>query len=217
MFLSVLLLSLTACGTINNALVEKNKQFEYYRIFDIKTDANRNVVANAASKGLGKNVSSANEARPIPTSSTLPEIPGRFQVTEPFKGTAFGALAAQGGGSLGMKMATCEGAVWTANATKNVTNSFNLNLTACLFQYAQGYHLDMYAHFLKQEGGLMQLSRSMANAMVGTPEEWVEKTFLDVVREINTQTNAEISFLEGYPEIQGTPWLDSGESYTKKQ
>lgn len=200
---------------MNNALANKTKSHEYYRIFDIKTTASKNEIATAASNGLGKNVGNANEARPIPTSSAIPSTPGRFQVTEPFKGTALAAFASQGG-SLGLKMATCEGASWTANATKNVDGSFNLNLTACLFPYAEGYHLDLYGHFIKQEGGIMQLSRSMANVMVGTPEEWVEKTFLDVIREINNKTNSTVTFLEGYPEIQGTPWLDSGEKFTQK-
>ncbi|MCL2906256.1 hypothetical protein [Shewanella fodinae] len=66
----------------------------------------------------------------------------------------------------------------------------------------------MYATFSKSEGGLMQLSRSLANAMVGTPEEWTEKTFMDIVRAIQKETGAEISYLEGYPKLSGTPWLD---------
>lgn len=54
----------------------------------------------------------------------------------------------------------------------------------------------------------MQLSRDIAQAMVGTPEQWTEKTFLDVVRTIRARTGAEVSFLEGQPELVGTPWLD---------
>ena len=56
----------------------------------------------------------------------------------------------------------------------------------------------------------MQLSRTMANALAGSPEEWVEKTFLDVVRTVNQKVDSEVSFLKGYPEMQGTPWLDAG-------
>lgn len=57
----------------------------------------------------------------------------------------------------------------------------------------------------------MQISRELASAMVGTPEEWTEKTFLDIVRQIKSETEAEITYLEGYPKLQGTPWLDTGE------
>jgi len=199
---------LGGCGSMNNALVEKTKTIEYYRIFDIKTDSDRQVVAEAASQGLGQNVNDANEAMPIPSFSTPPEEPGRFKLVNPFEGSKMSAFAAMSGGSLGFKVATCDGAVWTANAKREVSGSNNLNLTACLFQYKQGYHLDLYGVFSKQEGGIMQISRSMANAMVGTPEEWTEKTFLDIVKNIQKETGAQIAFLEGQPKMKGTPWID---------
>jgi len=212
---SFALLSLTGCvSAVNNTLAEKTKHVEYYRIFDIKTDANRHVVAKAASDGLGSNTSDINENMPIPTFSEPPEKPGRFKVSNPFQGTKMGALMAAGGNA-SFKVATCEDSVWTANAKKTVNGSFDLTLTACLFEYKEGYHLDMFASFAKQEGGIMQLSRSMAAAMVGTPEEWTEKTFLDVVRSIHKTTSAEIKFIEGYPQVSGTPWLDSGETYSQ--
>lgn len=206
--LVLLLFALNGCGTLNNALAEKKKSVEYYRIFDIKTNAGRDAVIDAGGKGLGMNVGNANEARPIPSYQELPTTPGRFKVVDPLAGSKLAAFANAGGG-LGMKMASCEGAIWTANARKDVNNSFELGLTTCLFEYKDGYHLDMYAHFTKEEGGLMQISRSMANAVVGTPEEWAEKTFLDVIKTIKQDTNAEVKFLEGYPKISGTPWLDS--------
>ena len=69
---------------------------------------------------------------------------------------------AGGAGGLGFRMATCDEASWTAKAQRQVAGSNNLNLTACLFQYKDGYHLNLYAVFTKQEGGLMQISRDMA-------------------------------------------------------
>lgn len=207
-FMAVLLVGLiSGCGTLNNALVDKTKTVEYYRIFDIKTSAARKVVAQAASNGLGKNVGNSQEATPIPSSAELSDKPGRFKLVNPFEGSKLAALA---GGS--MKVATCDGAVWTAKANRKVTGSNNLNLTACIFQYKDGYHLDVYAVFTKKEGGIMQLSRSMANAMVGTPEEWTEKTFLDIVKSIREETSAEVAYIEGEPELSGTPWLDQGAS-----
>ena len=199
--------SLVGCGTANNYLAEKNQTGEYYRIFDLKTTASRQAVAKAASNGLGRNVNNAQEATPIPNSPEIPSQPGRFQLVNPFAGTKF-AMMAGGAGSVGMRIATCEGAVWTAKAQRKVAGSNDLNVTTCLFQYKGGYHLDVYAVFTKQEGGLMQLSRDMANSMVGTPEEWTEKTFLDVVRSIKASTGADIVLLEAQPELSGTPWLD---------
>lgn len=199
--------TLVGCGTANNYLAEKKQTVEYYRIFDLKTTATRQAVAKAASNGLGRNVNNAQEATPIPISSEIPSQPGRFQLVNPFAGTKFAVLAG-GAGSLGLRIATCEGAVWTAKAQRRVAGSNDLNVTTCLFQYKDGYHLNVYAVFTKQEGGLMQISRDMANSMVGTPEEWTEKTFLDIVRSIKASTGSDIALLEAQPELSGTPWLD---------
>jgi len=209
LFIVAISIILSGCGTMNNALVEKNKTVEYYRIFDIKTSSDRSVVIEAASNGLGRNVKSVDEANPIPNFSEPPEKPGRFQITNPLAGTKFERLASMGGGSaLALKTASCEGAVWTARAERGYRGESSLMLSVCLWQYKEGYHLDTYAIFQKPEGGLKQISREMANAMVGTPEEWTEKTFLDIVRSIQKSTGAEITFLEGYPKLMGTPWLD---------
>ncbi|MBP9218752.1 MAG: hypothetical protein KBD39_10280 [Sterolibacterium sp.] len=206
-FLSIAILGTAGCSTTHNYLVEKHQTVEYYRIFDIKTTATRQAVAKAAGKGLGRNVNNAQEVMPIPASADIPEIPGRFKLVNPFEGSKLAALAG-GAGSLGLRMATCDGAVWTAKAERRVANSNTLNLSACLFQYQGGYHLDLYAQFTKQEGGLLQISRDMASAMVGSPEEWTEKTFLDTVRSIRSSTGANITLLEAQPELSGTPWLD---------
>lgn len=158
---------------------------------------------------MGQNINSARENTPIPSFSEAPEKPGRFTLVNPFEGSNFAALAAASGTSL--KMASCEGAVWIAQADREVEGSDSLKLTACLWEYKDGYHLDTYATFKKTTGGIMQLSRSMANAIAGTPEEWTEKTFLDIVRNIKSETGAQIDYLEGYPKLKGTPWLDTGE------
>jgi hypothetical protein len=212
--LATLALLLAGCGTSNNYLAAKQKTVEYYRIFQIRTDAPRAAVAAAASNGLGRNVNNAEEAMPIPSSPDLPEKPGRFQLVNPLEGSRLAALGASSG-SIGFKVATCEGAMWTARAQRSVSGSNSLKLSACLWQFKGGYNLDLYAVFTKQEGGLFQISRDMASAMVGTPEEWTEKTFLDIVRQIKLSTNADISLLEAQPELGGTPWLDPADKMLK--
>lgn len=202
--------SLTACGTMNNYLAEKRISVEYYRVYDIQTKATRQQIAKAASNGLGKNVNGAQEAMPIVTSGDLPEKPGRIDLVDPFANGNMAGLAAfaGGAGAISIKIAKCNGAVWTSHAVRNISGSNNLNIYACLYQYKSGFQLNEYAVFTKAEGGLMQISRDMANSMVGTPEEWTEKTLLDVVRNIGTTTNSKISLVDAQPEIAGTPWLD---------
>lgn len=213
--LALLVSVLPACSTLNNALVEKRKSVEYYRIFDIKTEADREAIAEAASDGLGANVNNANERRPI-LNESLPETPGRFKTVDPFGDSKMGALM-RGSGGPSLIVATCDGASWIADATREIKMSSDLKLTACLFPYKGGYHLNVYANFSKDEGGIMEIARKGAFALVGTPEEWVEKTFLDIVRNIRKVTTADVSLVEGYPKVQGTPWLDSGEKISTKE
>jgi hypothetical protein len=197
----------SACGGVNNALASKKQSVEYYRIYNVATSATKQMIAKAATEGLGQNTKDINTAMPIPASAEPPEKPGRFKAVNPLAGTKLGALAAVGGG-LGMKMAECDSAAWTAKAVRQISGSNTLNLWTCLFQYKDGYHLDMYATFTKVEGGLSEVSRQMAYAAVGTPEEWTEKTFNDILQLIREQTGAEITFLEGFPEPGPLPWHD---------
>ncbi|HRH76847.1 MAG TPA: hypothetical protein PK129_05815 [Cellvibrionaceae bacterium] len=199
---------LTACGTTNNVLATKTKTIEYYRIFDIKTTAQLADVITAASNGLGRNVNNADEATPIPDSSELPDKPGRFKLVNPLAGSNLAAFAG-GAGSIGIKVATCDGARWTAKAQRDTGGNGDLQLSACLYPYKGGYHLDLYAVFSKQEGGISQLARSTTYSLVGTPEQWTEKTFNDIVRMIKAKTKSDISLVEALPAVSGTPWLDA--------
>jgi hypothetical protein len=201
---------ISGCGAVNNSLVEKTQTVEYYRIFDIQTDIDRQTIAELASYGLGQNVNSAEESQPLMIGYQAPEKAGQFDLVNPFEGHQLESLM----GANSFKMVVCKDATWIAKAKREVVGSDNLDLTACLFPYknehAEGYHLNLYAQFSKKTGGLEQISRSMADAMVGTPEEWTEKTFLDIVRKIQDEAGATVSYLEGYPKLQGTPWLDTG-------
>src|ERR1019366_5917697 len=90
---ATLTLAIAGCGTSNNYLATKSQTVEYYRIFDIKTGANRMAVAKAASNGIGRNATNAQEATPIPSSGEIPALPGRFKIFNPFAGSNFAALA----------------------------------------------------------------------------------------------------------------------------
>jgi hypothetical protein len=77
-----------------------------------------------------------------------------------------------------------------------------------LFPYATGFNLDIYAIDVKQRGGGLseRLGRAIAGAVVGQPEDWTNKTILDVLRHVRSATATQISYIEGQPEFQGTPW-----------
>lgn len=205
------LFALSGCGTTNSYLTTRNSTTEYYRVFDLRTKAPPALMAQAASDGLARNVNDMQTAIPLQTSAEVPAIPGRFKLVSPLQGSALAALAGSAG-NVGLRVATCDGAVWTATANRVIQRSNQVRITACLYRYQLGYNLNLYAVVSQQEGGLMQLSRSMAYAMVGTPEEWTDKTLFDVVRELRKASGAEVTLLEAQPAIAGLPWLDALES-----
>lgn len=203
--------ALTGCAGTNSYLANRSSTVEMYHIFDIKTAASTQTVAKAATDGLSQNTNQIDENTPLQMGKTIPAEPGRFTIsdmTAKFAGTGMGTLmqmASMQGGGVSMKAANCEGAVWTARAQRTVSGSNNLNLYGCLYKYKAGYHLDTYAVFQKEEGGLYQVSRNIAYSIVGTPEAWVNKTIMDMVRSIETRAHAKVAHVEGQPELGSEP------------
>lgn len=203
--------ALCACGNTNAYLANRTTTVEMYHIFDIKSSANTSVVAKAATDGLSRNTNDISTNLPLQMNVPVPSTPGRFTITDigaklgnSSMGTLMQLSSMQRGGAT-LKAASCDGAVWTARAQRTIANSSNLNLYACLYRYRDGYQLDTYAVFQKTEGGLTQLSRDLAHSLVGTPEEWVNKTILDMTHQIEVTTHAQVVHLEGQPELGNVP------------
>lgn len=195
--------ALAGCSTESggNPLASHSTTVEYYRVFDIKTDAPMPAVARAATEGIGRNVKDAVVATPPGVEAT--DLPGHFKIADPSSSPP-GAPVAKG--------PSCDGAAWTAKATPRVRGSEDMNLVACLFPYKSGYHLDMYAVFTKPEGGIMQWPRRLTGTFLGTPEKFTESTMMDVVRAIRETTGAQVALVEAKPNLAGTPWLEPGRS-----
>lgn len=185
----------------SNRFASRDTTVEYYRVFDIKTDAGAPVVAKAASDGINRNVKDAVVS--TPASVEVAELPGHFKMADPTSAPP-GAAADKG--------PTCEGAAWTAKAAPKVRGGDNMNMVACLFPYKSGYHLDMYAVFTKPEGGWLYWPRRLGGAIMGTPEKFTESTMVDIVRAIHDTTNAQVTLVEAKPSIAGTPWLEGSKA-----
>lgn len=189
---------LAGCGTTgDNPFASQDKTIEYYRVFDIRTNASTIAVNKAASEGINRNLKDA--VVDTPPVNQVGEIPGRFTMAEP-----------PGKSTAPARPPGCEGASWTAKATPTVRGGDNMNLVACLFPYRSGYHLDMYAVFTRPEGGLLAWPRRLGGAVLGTPEQFTEKTMMDLVRAIREGTGANVSLVEARPELAGAPWMGSG-------
>ncbi|MNR71749.1 hypothetical protein D3C71_24270 [compost metagenome] len=203
---------LSGCGSMNAVLAERHESVEMYHIFDVRTSATPDTVIKATADGLARNTNSVVQNRPLQVGVKVPATAGRFElvnVADSFKGTGIGSLMALGGGAgnTAMRVAKCDGAVWTSKATRD-TGSDSLNLYTCLYRYKSGYQLNMYAVFRKSSGGLAGLARGAAAAVVGTPEEWVNKTVIDMVRSVETATGSKVAYVEGQPELGDLPKVD---------
>ncbi|XYJ10551.1 hypothetical protein ACSUZJ_00820 [Telluria sp. B2] len=192
--------TLAGCSTgSGNMFASRDRTVEYIRVFDIKTDAAGQAVARAASEGISRNVNNATLATPLPDTAEVQDQPGRFQMPD---------LAGAPPGSVPARGPSCEGASWTAKAAPDVRGSQDMNIVACLFPYKGGYHLGTYAAFVKKEGGWLEWPRRAYGYVLGTPDKYVEKTMLDIVRTIRESTNAQVALVEAKPEVAGTPWLE---------
>lgn len=189
-----------------NRFASRDTTVEYYRVFDIKTEAGAQAVAKAASDGINRNVKDAMLS--TPASVEVSDLPGHFKMADP-SGTPPGASADRG--------PSCEGAAWTAKAAPRVRGGDNMNMVACLFPYKSGYHLDMYAVFTKPEGGWLYWPRRLGGAIMGTPEKYTEATMMDVVRSIRDGTHAQVTLVEAKPQLAGTPWLDGSKTASASQ
>lgn len=204
---------LAGCATGNSYLANRSTTVEMYHIFDIKTKAGTNEVVKAAADGLAQNTSDISQVTPLQMGKTVPVEPGRFVIDDvgaklASSNTGLGAMmqmAAMQSGGVSVKAAKCDDAVWTSRAQRSIAGSSNLTLYSCLFKYQAGYRLDTYAVFNKTEGGIYQVSRDIANSLVGTPEQWVNKTILDTVAAIEKATGAKVVRLEGQPELTDLP------------
>lgn len=202
-------LSLSGCGTINSTLAGKTETTEYYRVYDIKTDASVHQLGDPAAEGIEKDIKDLRTTYPINMSGEIPENPGHMTLQNPFKGTAIGALAG-GTGSIGIKIASCDGASWTAKSRRSSSSRAHQALSFCLFPYQGGYQLAMYGQLTAQHGGIgpEALATKLVRSTIGSPKEFLEKTFQDALVSMHEAVpDAEFSFVRGQPKPGPLPWI----------
>lgn len=201
--------ALTGCGTANNYLAEKTVTTEYFRVYNIQTSADKNAIAKALSNGIGKDINGMQEAYPIDTSGEVPDKPAYMKLVNPLAGTALSSMLSSAG-QTGFKVASCDGAVWTARSQANYNGQDAKNFSICLFQYKNGFQVDIYGALITKSGGLMQIDRDLVNSVLGDPKQFMEKAFNDTIESVhNSIPNAQISFVRGEPAPGALPWVSS--------
>ncbi|WP_060734266.1 hypothetical protein [Burkholderia cenocepacia] len=207
---------LAGCGGLNTVLADRYETVEMYHVFDARGVSNEDLVIKSVSDGIARNTNAIVQNRPLrmgAAKNVVPATPGRFDVVDvasAFQGTGLGNLMAlsQGAGNTAMRVAKCDDAIWSAKATRNIAGSDNLNLYTCLYRYKGGYQLDIYAVMRKKSGGLDGVLRDATAQVMGTPEQWTNKTIVDIVRSMQSEGHLSMSYVEGQPAIADLPPMD---------
>ena len=171
-----------------------------FAIFDIQAGPEIGAarIADAVKQALQKNTSGVQIVNGIPP-SPLPEKAPRFQMASPLKGN-LAALAAASGQSL--QVATCEGAVMTANARDNSMSRYGEGTTffACVMPYQGGYALNIYTTFTKASGAFSAatLGATLARTVVGDSSQFIPRTIKAIVDGVKA-TGASVALIEAYP------------------
>lgn len=189
--------TLSGCAT-TTPTVERESAYAIYRIAPAAGTTSTQL-SQAVQTALQKNTNRVQVSRGIPP-SPLPETPQRFQVVNPFAGSALGALAAQSGAH--MQLATCEGALVTATAHDTSMSDYGegTTFTTCLWQYQDGYHLDIYTSFTRSSGGFSpdMLGAMLARKVVGDSSQFIPRTIKDIIAGLES-TGSQVSLVEQYP------------------
>lgn len=194
---------MTSCTSVNPlaSMTPTKETIKSYQIYDIKgaDKLSPTQLSDAIKVALQKDVTGISITNDLPP-HPLPEQAGRFQLSNPFEGSAIGALAATSGQPL--EVASCKGSIMMASASNEsmASHGENTNFTVCLWPYKGGYHLDFYSAFTKSSGGFSAeaLGDSLARSIVGDSSQGIPKTIDDVLTSVKG-IGATVSLVEKYP------------------
>jgi hypothetical protein len=170
-----------------------------YAIFDIQAgpDIGTARIADAVKVALQKQMSSVQIINGVPP-SPLPEKAPRFQLVSPFKGSGLAALA----GASAVQIASCEGAVLTANGRDTSMGRYGEATTffACLMPYQSGYALNVYTTFSKASGAFNAsvLAATLMRPLTGDSSQFIPRTITTMVEGVK-QTGVTVTMVEAYP------------------
>ena len=159
LFVLLMMTALAGCGTdAGSRFAARDTTVEYYRVFDIKTDAGHEAVASAATEGLNRNVKEASIATPAAEAT---DLPGHFKMADPTSAAPGTAVD---------KSPSCEGAAWTAiGAVAGTVLGLAVSVVLVHVVNPQSFHWTMELRV--PEGRLLALAAAVVAA--GTVTAWV--------------------------------------------
>ena len=189
-------------GCVGNSAVKRNETKQFYQIFQFSYDNERDEIIDILDESLAYNVNDIKSERLIPDGET-PAKSGRFKLVNLFAGSPMAALA-----GASAKIVSCEGPglAYKATVTKEVGSDVR-KMTACLWKYEGGYHLDFYTAIDKAN---KSFAASIASSIVGsalwTSEEWANAKAFDAIVKIESKLGISTKLKTSYPKLKGEPW-----------
>ena len=195
MFFASLVVLASGCSGIT----PKNEAQTSYWIYDIKTDKSASDVGTAVIEALQSQMSSVNVSRNIPP-SPLPDRPGRFQMNNALGKSNIGLLMATSGISL--QMPVCDEAILIASSQNTGMSNWGENTSAnsCLWQYKEGYHLDIIVKFTNSSGGYdaKSLAKALVTPITGDSSQFIPTRINTIADKLNS-AGFKTSLVEKYP------------------
>lgn len=152
--------SLIGCKTTSLTKTKETKRS--YAVYNLKVpkEVSSSEITNAIKRALQSNTSSVRITEDLPP-HPLPKESPRFQLVNN------SALAALAGGSV--KVPSCNGALIYAQAADSSMNAQgeNTQFYTCLWQYEDGYHVDIYTQFDIVSGRLENLGKDLVRGLIG--------------------------------------------------
>ena len=192
-----LVVALGLVGCKSTSLTKTKETKRSYAVYDLKVskEVSSSDMANAIKTALQANTSSVRITEDLPP-YPLPKESPRFQLVNPFGSNS--ALSALAGGAV--KLPTCDGALVYAQAADSSMNSHgeNTQFYTCLWQYEDGYHVDVYTQFDIESGGLENLGKDLVRGVMGDSSQFIPRTIASI-RDNLKALNAEAELVTAYP------------------
>lgn len=104
-----------------------------------------------------------------------------------------------------MKIATCDGALVYAQASDSSMSSYgeNTQFYTCLWQYENGYHVDVYTQFEIESGGLTNLGVDVVRGMMGDSSQFIPRTINNIKQNLEA-LKAKTTLVTAYPDQLAT-------------
>lgn len=192
---SLIVATLSGC----TSLTPKTEVKTSYWIYDIKTNRSTSEVSTTVIEALQSQMSAINVSRNIPP-SPLPDQPDRFQLSNALSNSNLGILMANSGVSL--QMPTCNSAILIGSSTDSGMTQWGENTSAniCLWQYKEGYHLDIIVKFTNTTGGFdpKSLGKAIVTPFIGDSSQNIPKKINNIEKKLNTD-GLKATLVEQYP------------------